>query len=97
VKPGVLQAATQHTISTHSHLLAAWQWHSFLAQHTFHCKVKLAALQCCCAAVCCDPDADAFPRLVGLAHFSVGYVFTYAAFLLASTSENLVKIFFSAK
>jgi photosystem I P700 chlorophyll a apoprotein A2 len=25
-------------------------------------------------------------RLVGLAHFSVGYVFTYAAFLLASTS-----------
>ena len=25
-------------------------------------------------------------RLVGLAHFSVGYVFTYAAFLIASTS-----------
>ncbi|KAL2943195.1 hypothetical protein RDABS01_031543 [Bienertia sinuspersici] len=26
------------------------------------------------------------PRLVGLAHFSVGYIFTYAAFLIASTS-----------
>ena len=25
-------------------------------------------------------------RLVGLAHFSVGYIFTYAAFLIASTS-----------
>jgi len=25
-------------------------------------------------------------RLVGLVHFSVGYVFTYAAFLIASTS-----------
>ena len=25
-------------------------------------------------------------RLVGLAHFCVGYVFTYAAFLIASTS-----------
>uniref|UniRef100_M1CNR7 Dephospho-CoA kinase n=1 Tax=Solanum tuberosum TaxID=4113 RepID=M1CNR7_SOLTU len=24
--------------------------------------------------------------LVGLAHFSVGYIFTYAAFLIASTS-----------
>jgi photosystem I P700 chlorophyll a apoprotein A2 len=27
-------------------------------------------------------------RLVGLAHFSVGYVFTYAAFLIASTSAK---------
>ncbi|KAL5647675.1 hypothetical protein ACJX0J_042030 [Zea mays] len=27
-------------------------------------------------------------RLVGLAHFSVGYIFTYAAFLIASTSGN---------
>uniref|UniRef100_K4AEE2 Photosystem I n=1 Tax=Setaria italica TaxID=4555 RepID=K4AEE2_SETIT len=26
------------------------------------------------------------PRLVGLAHFSVGYIFTYAAFLIALTS-----------
>ncbi|KAE9591179.1 Photosystem I P700 chlorophyll a apoprotein A2 [Lupinus albus] len=25
-------------------------------------------------------------RLVGLAHFSVGYIFTYAAYLIASTS-----------
>jgi hypothetical protein len=25
-------------------------------------------------------------RVVGLAHFSVGYIFTYAAFLIASTS-----------
>jgi photosystem I P700 chlorophyll a apoprotein A2 len=25
-------------------------------------------------------------RLVGLAHFCVGYIFTYAAFLIASTS-----------
>ena len=25
-------------------------------------------------------------RLVGLAHFAAGYVFTYAAFLIASTS-----------
>jgi hypothetical protein len=24
--------------------------------------------------------------IVGLAHFSVGYIFTYAAFLIASTS-----------
>ncbi|KAL2901360.1 hypothetical protein RDABS01_026442 [Bienertia sinuspersici] len=28
-------------------------------------------------------------RLVGLAHFFVGYIFTYAAFLIASTSGNL--------
>jgi photosystem I P700 chlorophyll a apoprotein A2 len=28
-------------------------------------------------------------RLVGLAHFSVGYIFTYAAFLIASTSGKL--------
>lgn len=27
-------------------------------------------------------------RLVGLAHFSVGYIFTYAAFLIASTSAK---------
>uniref|UniRef100_J3MUJ3 Uncharacterized protein n=1 Tax=Oryza brachyantha TaxID=4533 RepID=J3MUJ3_ORYBR len=27
-------------------------------------------------------------RLVGLAHFSVGYIFTYAAFLIASTSDK---------
>jgi photosystem I P700 chlorophyll a apoprotein A2 len=27
-------------------------------------------------------------RLVGLAHFSVGYIFTYAAFLIASTSSK---------
>ncbi|MCZ8058011.1 MAG: hypothetical protein O9329_25430, partial [Microcystis sp. LE19-12.2C] len=25
-------------------------------------------------------------RLVGLAHFTVGYIFTYAAFLIASTA-----------
>jgi len=25
-------------------------------------------------------------RLVGLAHFSIGYIFTYATFLIASTS-----------
>jgi photosystem I P700 chlorophyll a apoprotein A2 len=25
-------------------------------------------------------------RLVGLTHFAVGYIFTYAAFLIASTS-----------
>jgi photosystem I P700 chlorophyll a apoprotein A2 len=27
-------------------------------------------------------------RLVGLVHFSVGYIFTYAAFLIASTSAK---------
>nr|YP_009463716.1 photosystem I P700 chlorophyll a apoprotein A2 [Haematococcus lacustris]AUW36538.1 photosystem I P700 chlorophyll a apoprotein A2 [Haematococcus lacustris] len=27
------------------------------------------------------------PRFVGLAHFIVGYIFTYAAFLIASTSS----------
>jgi len=27
-------------------------------------------------------------RLVGLAHFSVGYIFTYVAFLIASTSSK---------
>ena len=27
-------------------------------------------------------------RLVGLAHFSAGYVLTYAAFLIASTSSK---------
>ena len=27
-------------------------------------------------------------RLVGLVHFSIGYVFTYAAFLIASTSRK---------
>uniref|UniRef100_A0A1Y3BTX2 photosystem I n=1 Tax=Helianthus annuus TaxID=4232 RepID=A0A1Y3BTX2_HELAN len=32
-------------------------------------------------------------RLVGLAHFSVGYIFTYAAFLIASTSGKLVNFF----
>ena len=29
-------------------------------------------------------------RLVGLAHFSVGYIFTYAAFLIALHRANLV-------
>ena len=27
-------------------------------------------------------------RLVGLVHFSVGYIFTYAAFLIAATSSK---------
>jgi len=33
-------------------------------------------------------------RLVGLVHFSVGYVFTYAAFLIASTSRKFGSFFF---
>ena len=32
-------------------------------------------------------------RLVGLAHFYVGYIFTYAAFLIASTSgQSLIDL-----
>jgi photosystem I P700 chlorophyll a apoprotein A2 len=31
-------------------------------------------------------------RLVGLAHFSVGYIFTYAAFLIALHRVNLVNL-----
>jgi photosystem I P700 chlorophyll a apoprotein A2 len=27
-------------------------------------------------------------RLVGLVHFSVGYIFTYAAFLIAATASK---------
>lgn len=33
-------------------------------------------------------------RLVGLVHFSVGYIFTYAAFLIASTSSKFGLSFF---
>jgi photosystem I P700 chlorophyll a apoprotein A2 len=32
------------------------------------------------------PVALSIVRLVGLVHFSVGYILTYAAFLIASTS-----------
>jgi dolichyl-phosphate-mannose--protein O-mannosyl transferase len=34
-------------------------------------------------------------RLVGLVHFAVGYILTYAAFVIASTQVNLVKILLS--
>ncbi|RYR43943.1 hypothetical protein Ahy_A08g040318 [Arachis hypogaea] len=36
-------------------------------------------------------------RLVGLAHFSVGYIFTYAAFLIASTSGSDLKLTIMAR
>jgi hypothetical protein len=33
-------------------------------------------------------------RLVGLAHFTIGYIFTYAPFVIASTLENLFDLYY---